>query len=68
MKVQDLPLVRTVSDASPDDPVFDAFTLSGPVVVLAIVVGGRSTLTTALVVAYVVGFFGYVAFKGLKKG
>lgn len=65
MRLRDYPVIRTVTSASPDDTVFDGFMLAGPFVILAFVIGGRSTLTTALATAYVLGFFGYVAFKGL---
>lgn len=48
------------------DPVFDALMLAGPAVLVAIALFGRTALTTALAVAYLLAFVGYVLYNGLR--
>ncbi|MCL7419017.1 MAG: hypothetical protein M8354_14445 [Halalkalicoccus sp.] len=45
--------------------VFDALMLAGPAVLVAIALLGRTALTTALAIAYLLAFVGYVLYNGL---
>ncbi|MEM4781533.1 MAG: hypothetical protein QXG03_08250 [Halalkalicoccus sp.] len=47
------------------DPVFDALMLAGPLILVAIALLGRTALTTALAIAYLLAFVGYVLYNGL---
>jgi hypothetical protein len=67
MDPENLPLVGPVFEFGAQDRVLDTIMLSGPVVVLAIVVLGRSPLTEALVVLYVTSFVAYVLYSGLRR-
>lgn len=62
MRLADLPVVAEVVDAGPDDRVFDALLLVGPVVVLLIVLLGSNILTRGLAGAYVASIVAYVCY------
>lgn len=64
MQAADIPFVRFILASGADDHIFDAFLLAGPMVIVAIVLLGRSLATTLLAVAYLVAFFGYTLLKG----
>lgn len=65
MNVDRLPLIGGIVASGADDRIFDSLIVLGPVLVLAIAVAGRSWLTTALAVAYIGAFVGYVVYKGI---
>ncbi len=66
MRVRDVPFVGFILASGADDHVFDAFLLTGPLVVVTVSLVGRSALTTTLAVAYLVGLLGYTLAKGLE--
>ncbi|ELZ23116.1 hypothetical protein C475_15744 [Halosimplex carlsbadense 2-9-1] len=65
MDPKDIPLVGFVLEFGAQDRVLDAMLLAGPLVVLAMILGGRSPVTTALVGLYVLSFGGYVVYNGV---
>ncbi|MFB6077439.1 MAG: hypothetical protein ABEJ80_00495 [Halarchaeum sp.] len=67
MSPEDVPVVGALSEGGPDDRVFDALVLAGPVVVLALTTFGREAATTALAAAYLLAFLGYVCLRGVRR-
>ena len=67
MRIRDVPIVRAVIEAGPNDRFFDALLLCGPVVVAFLAVVGRSALTTGVVVLYLLTFVGYVLYRGASR-
>ncbi len=66
MNLADVPIVGELLEAGAEDRVFDSLLLAGPILVLLIAVVGRSTLTTGIVVAYLLFFVGYVLYRGVS--
>lgn len=66
-KVEHVPLASTLLEAGPNDRVFDSLLLAGPLLIVAIVIGGRSTLTSLLAAGYLITFAGYTLAKGIKR-
>lgn len=48
-------------------PTLDALLLVGPLVLVAIALLGRTSLTTAIAAAYLLAFVGYVLYNGLGR-
>lgn len=67
MKPGNLPVISYVFDAGPDDRIFDALLLLGPLVIVLIVLLDRSLLTEALAVSYIGAFVGYVLYQGIEQ-
>lgn len=68
MNPEELPFVGAVFRFGANDVVLDAFLLAGPVVVLAMVVLGRTSVTELLAALYAVSFVGYVVYNGVRGG
>ncbi|AGN01028.1 hypothetical protein L593_05395 [Salinarchaeum sp. Harcht-Bsk1] len=68
MNLDDLPVVSQVFESGADDRVFDSLLLLGPVVIVLIVLLGRSLLTAVLAVFYLGVFCGYVVYRGATFG
>lgn len=66
MRVDELPVVQAVVNAGPDDSVFDALLLAGPLVLLVVALAGRSVVTEALAAGYLLAFVGYVLYLGFR--
>lgn len=67
MKPENLPYVGAVFRFGARDRVLDSILLFGPVVLLAIVVLGRTSITTILVGFYILMFTGYVIYNGVRR-
>jgi len=65
MDLRNIPLVGFVLEFGAQDYFLDGMLLAGPLVVLAMIVGGRSPVTTAIVGLYVLSFAGYVVYNGV---
>lgn len=63
MRLVDLPVVSSVVEAGPDDRVYDALLLSGPLVILLVVLLGSTVATRAVAGAYVAAFVAYVLYR-----
>lgn len=63
MKPTRIPLVKDVFESGADDRLFDTLLLTGPFLIIFVAVLGRSTVTTALVVAYLLVFVTYIPYK-----
>lgn len=59
-----VPLLGTLSRAGADDRVIDGLMTCGPIIILLIVLFGRTVGTIALAVVYIVLFTVYVLYKG----
>jgi len=57
---------RRLHEWGSDDVTFDALMAVGPVVVLALAVGGRAVVATALAAAYVIGFVLAVTYNAVR--
>lgn len=64
MKPADFPIVATVLDFGADDPVFNGLLLSGPVLLVLVVLLNRSVITVGLAVAYIAILLSYVVYQG----
>lgn len=67
MNPNNLPLLGSVLEFGAQDRVLDTILLLGPVVLLAMVLLGRTTLTTALVASYVAVFAIYAIYNGYRS-
>jgi hypothetical protein len=65
MNAADLPLVGLVVRTGADDRVYDTAMVVGVLLLAGIAALGRTMLTEALVVAYLVAFSGYICYNGL---
>ena len=65
MRARELPIVGQVFESGAEDRVFDSLLLVGPVIIVLIAAVGRSLLTTAIAVTYVVFFVAYVIYRGV---
>lgn len=66
MSLRDLPIFTAVLESGAEDRVFDALLLAGPGIILVIIFGGRSILTTGITIAYLVFFVAYVLYHGMR--
>lgn len=66
MKSRDIPVVSAVFEAGADDRIFDSLLLIGPLVIGLIVVLGRSLVTEAVAIAYIVAFVVYTLYRGVQ--
>lgn len=60
MNPSGLPLVGWILESGPDDRVFDALLLTGPLIVALIALLGRSQVVEAIVIVYLVAIVGHV--------
>jgi hypothetical protein len=67
MKPTEFPIVAQVIESGAQDRVFDALLLVGPPVILLIAAVGRSALSIAVAVVYLLAFVGHVLTNGLKR-
>jgi hypothetical protein len=68
MNPETLPYVGAVFRFGASDRVLDSILLAGPVVVLSMILLGRTPVTTVLAVGYVLSFTVYVVYKGVHDG
>ena len=68
MRLRDVVVLRAVIEAGPDDRVFDAMLLCGPLVLLIIAVAGRSTVAVGAALLYLAAFVAYVLVKAARGG
>lgn len=62
-----LPLLGALFPLGERDFVFDALMVLGPIIILIIVIWGRSLVTTSLAAAYVVAFPVYIGYKAALR-
>jgi hypothetical protein len=67
MDPENLPLVSAVLRFGAQDRALDTILLAGPLVVLTMILLGRSAVTTAIVALYVLSFVGYVVYNGVTE-
>lgn len=67
MNPENLPIIGAVFRFGADDHVLDGILLAGPLVLLAITVGGRTPLTVAITGLYLVAFAAYVIYNGIRE-
>lgn len=67
MKRRDLPIVGRFFEAGASDRVYDSLLLIAPAVIALLVLAGRSAVTAAVVVAYLVAFVSYVLYRGVSR-
>ncbi|MFB6113578.1 MAG: hypothetical protein ABEJ58_05685 [Halodesulfurarchaeum sp.] len=67
MRLGDLPVVGPLLEGHTADPVFDAFIVLGPLLILFIALQGRTRVTTLLASGYLIGFVGYTLVKGIRS-
>lgn len=67
MNLENMPYVGAVFRFGANDRVLDSILLLGPVVILAMVILGRTPLTTILAAFYVLLFTGYVLYNGIRR-
>ena len=68
MKATDIPVIGLVIRTGADDRVYDTAMVVGVLLLAIIAALGRNMLTEGLVVAYLVGFSGYICYNGLRGG
>jgi len=66
LKPSDIPLIGGILGPGPEDPMFGLLMLIGPVSIVLAAVAGRTPITTGLTAAYVLFFFSYVLYRGLR--
>lgn len=67
MRAENVPLVKQVVQSGPDDSIYDAMLLAGPVLLLVIALLGRSPATVSLAVLYLVGLGTNLAKNGVDS-
>lgn len=67
MTPSDVPLLGAVLDSGPDDPVFDALLLAGPVVILLVALLGRRVPSVALAASYLAAVCSYVLYRWVVR-
>lgn len=65
MHLEKIPFVGPLLAAGADDTVFDILLFLGPLVIVAITILDRTSLTVLLAVAYTSVFGGYIAYKSV---
>jgi len=68
MKASDVPVIGLVIRTGADDRVYDTAMVVGVLLLAVIAALGRTMATEGLVVAYLVGFSGYIVYNGLTGG
>ncbi|WP_323676276.1 hypothetical protein [Halorubellus sp. PRR65] len=67
MRPSKLPVIESVFEAGADDRVFDSLLLLGPLVIVLVVVLGRSVVTEVLALGYIAVFVTYALYRGLQE-
>ena len=67
MNPENFPYVGAVFRFGANDRVLDSILLLGPVVILVLVIFGRTAFTTILTASYIFAFTGYVIYNGLRR-
>lgn len=62
-----LPIIGDVFRDGTADPVYDVLMVVGPLLVILIVLAGRSILTVGLVTLYLLSFVAYVGVKHVRE-
>lgn len=65
MNITDLPLVEHVISIGPDSRIFDSLLVSGPLIVVLIVLFGRNTVTFGLAIGYLLLFVAGVVYEAV---
>ncbi|WP_227379871.1 hypothetical protein [Haladaptatus halobius] len=63
---RDFPLLRRLAQFGGQDTVFDLLLLLGPLLIMSIALIGRTAVTGALAIGYILFFLGYLLYKGLR--
>ncbi|SEV84146.1 hypothetical protein [Natrinema salifodinae] len=66
MNVDDVPIVGEILESGAEDRVFDSLLLVGPFLIVLIAIVGRSPITSAIAIAYLLFFVAYVLYRGLR--
>ncbi|MFA9417921.1 hypothetical protein [Natrinema sp. HArc-T2] len=66
MNLRDLPVVGELLGAGAEDRVFDVLLLIGPLMILFIAVVGRSILTSAGAIIYILSFISYIIYRSIS--
>jgi len=66
MKLHDVPVVASVVEAGADDSILDALLLLGPVVVVLVVLFGRTVVTEGVALAYIGVLVGHTLYRGVE--
>lgn len=66
MSLSEIPFVYQIRDWGPDDPTFDSLLLIGPLVILIVVLLGRTPITIGIAAIYLLAFVGYVLYKSIR--
>lgn len=64
MRIRELPIVKQVFESGAEDRVFDTLLLVGPLVIVLIIVVGRTPITAGIALAYLATFALYVMYEG----
>lgn len=67
MDIEEIPLLGPVVRFGAQNRVFEGLLLTGPIVILLIAVVGRTPMTRALVVVYLLAFVGGISYAGLRQ-
>lgn len=67
MRSTDVPIVAHVRESGPNDRVYDALLLSGPLVIVVIAALGRTLPTRVLAVSYIVLLVVYILLRGVQE-
>ncbi|MFB6088075.1 MAG: hypothetical protein ABEJ85_06095 [Haloarculaceae archaeon] len=62
MNPENVPLLETILTTGPENHLFDALLLAGPLVIAVVVLFGRTALTLAMAVGYLLAFVGGIAY------
>ena len=67
MNAMDVPALGSLWRSRANDHVFDLLLLCGPLLVVLIVVVGRTPVTTVFAALYVLAFIGYVGYRRIDE-
>lgn len=60
-------LIEWFREVGPNDPVFDALLVLGPLVIVAAAVAGRTLFTLGVAIVYLVSLVVYVGYRGVAR-
>jgi hypothetical protein len=59
-------ILQWVVRSGPDDPIYNLWLLSGPLLIVLVAVVGKNAVTTLLAAGYVVGFITHTAYNAFE--